>query len=130
MCSIDLDTCDVFTDTPRKARKEHRCDCCRRIVLKGETYFKHFSLYEGHVTDEKCCKDCNDDRDEFAAAPGHMNCNPSSFMTVLHDCVVENSYLDADYVPPHGPMTKHEEQDWRWKDMLAKLEARNPRNAA
>ena len=123
MCSIDLEQCSVFTDTARKARKEHKCDCCARKVLKGETYFKHFSVYDGNVTDEKCCMECNNDRTEFASHRGHMNTNPSSFQNMLYECAAEEKFFD-DEEPFFGPMTEHQAEDWRWKDMLQKLEAR------
>ncbi len=52
MCSIDLDPCEVWREEERKARKEHRCACCNRVIKPGTKYLSHFSVFEGSPTTE------------------------------------------------------------------------------
>lgn len=127
MCSIDLEYSDVFTDTlVKKARKSHWCACCTRAIAKGESYIKHFSVFDGSTTSEKCCTQCHNDRVEFANHLGHMMSAPSYFPEMLQECVSEHFIDDDEPLPPkYGPMTKHEEQDLRWREMLNELNARD-----
>lgn len=89
MCYLDLGPCDVWQETQRKARKEHRCGCCRRTIRAGETYLVHFSIYEGNLNSQKCCTDCKSDRQDFANAHGGMICTPEILPMLLEECIDE-----------------------------------------
>ncbi len=101
MCVIDLDDdcSDVWNETPRKARKAHKCYCCRRQIQPGETYIYHSSLFDGHWTWEKCCAECEADRVEFAAAHGGARMNPGSFPEMVNECISEGDEEDSRWVP-------------------------------
>lgn len=88
MCVIDdLEHCPVWRETERKARKEHKCSCCRRRIGPGETYLDHFSVFDGGPHREKMCAECVADRRDFADAHGGVLCNPSYFPRMLADCI-------------------------------------------
>lgn len=109
MCLIDDgERCEVWREHKRKARKEHQCDCCRRTIKPGETYLVHFSLFEGDVTSDKCCEECDAERMEFGNAPGHMLFSPSYFPSVLSDCVSEGD---------------DDDEGTRWRVMLDRIKA-------
>lgn len=106
------DQCAVFSDTSRRARKEHVCDSCCVTIAKGEKYFKHFNVFDGAMTSEKCCATCKADRVVFAAAPGHVDCSPSDFVWFLDGCV--NGY-PSDY--------ELSAEDLVWKAMMERINA-------
>jgi hypothetical protein len=60
MCRVDY--CDgealsLSSSTPR-ARKEHVCNECRRVVQPGELYERIVMLYEGDFQTAKTCTAC------------------------------------------------------------------------
>lgn len=88
MCDLsDGERADVFSETEVKARKPHKCSCCGRQIRTGETYLRHWSVYEGNVSNAKLCSDCASDRAEFAAAHGGWLVHPCAFFDYLTDCV-------------------------------------------
>ena len=61
MCAIDL--CDdppkFHESSHRKARKEHRCDECRRVIAKDERYEYVFLVdYDGNPGEQRTCAHC------------------------------------------------------------------------
>ena len=68
-CSIDYD--DTYLDVDktiwRKARKEHECGECSRIIKPGETYELCTTLYDGEWSTHKTCLGCTRIRDHFCA---------------------------------------------------------------
>jgi hypothetical protein len=111
MCELDFDGyCEVWDESIiKKARKQHRCDSCGGTIEKGSSYIKHFSIFEGSVTSDKMCNDCDDDRTAFSKEHGNMLPAPSGFKDVLYDCIGAG----------HG---------WkellRWKRMLKRMDNR------
>lgn len=57
-CEYDGEMASVFEKTTRIARKEHRCDECRRTIRKGERYQYFSVLWEGGWDHYKTCKQC------------------------------------------------------------------------
>lgn len=91
MCEIDSDEyAEVWVETPRKARKPHRCDCCNGVIKPGETYTHHFSKFDNSLSDQKKCPACTEAMKEFAAEPGHMLVMPDSFNEFLEECISES----------------------------------------
>lgn len=86
---LDGDTCDVWSETNRRAAKEHICQCCGVVIKKGQRYVVVASIFDGYVTTEKKCLACDRAITEFAAAPGHMRWMPSGFVEVLDECILE-----------------------------------------
>lgn len=59
MCMIDgCEPNDFSTYTMRKARKEHRCAECHRVIGPGETYRRNVSAYDGMMDTHKVCSHC------------------------------------------------------------------------
>lgn len=59
MCMADgADMAEFFRSTKQKARKAHQCDECRRTIEPGETYERHFGIYEGESFTGKTCAHC------------------------------------------------------------------------
>lgn len=61
MCDLylDGDFCKVWTQTRRKAAKEHRCQCCGTRICRGERYLVTKSLFDGEWSTEKMCRKCD-----------------------------------------------------------------------
>lgn len=86
MCSLDLEQCDLWSETPRTARKEHSCSACGGRINAREAYLSHVHVFDGHAYGEKMCSKCWWVRGVFADAHG-QNCVPSALMEILRDCV-------------------------------------------
>jgi hypothetical protein len=86
MCRIDLEPCEVFTETAVKANKRHICDCCHGVILPGKRYMKHFSRFDGEITTEKKCMRCNEMVEEFAKVHGQYG-SPGSMPAMLQECI-------------------------------------------
>ena len=67
-CTVEMDLdgyCILLSNKFVKARKEHRCTECGRIVHSGEEYFKEATVFEGHFACYKTCEDCYSIRQVF-----------------------------------------------------------------
>ena len=100
MCVIECeDYCDVFTETTVKARKRHKCDCCKGPIEPGQTYLKHFSVFDGQVTSEKMCCQCEVDRKSFCDAHGNILWPPGSVVEMVRECVGQDEESEAEWGP-------------------------------
>lgn len=61
----------------RKARKQHQCDCCYRIIQPGEQYIKRAGVADGDFNDAKVCMACD------------------SLIDLVWETVPANSYSDG-----------------------------------
>lgn len=60
MCMIDsAEDSDFYSETWRKARKEHRCEECRRTIVAGELYKRHAMALDGSVSVFLHCPHCS-----------------------------------------------------------------------
>lgn len=89
MCGLDLEYCEVFDETKRKARKDHKCDCCGGSIVRGSTYLKHFSVFDGDITSEKICAACFEDREMFAKEHNHMKPTPGYTRELIREYLYE-----------------------------------------
>ena len=62
---------DFFNDSTRKARKEHLCDCCKKVILPGEEYVCQSGKYGGEFFYHKYCKFCEAYINEFCRSGGY-----------------------------------------------------------
>ncbi len=85
MCELDLETCEVWREERRKARKAHRCSTCRADIRPGDVYVNHFSVFEGDATTEAMCLPCEDIAIRFAEHHGTRT-PPGSMLETLQDC--------------------------------------------
>ena len=107
MCDINLDVCQVWRETKHRARKPHRCACCRVSIQVGQEYISHFSVFDNEATSEALCLPCQADRADFTAAHSELTPAPSAFYQMLLDCIDENA------------------EDNRWLTMRDRIVARN-----
>ena len=60
MCMVD--DCDGWVEmiaaTRPKARKEHKCAECYRIISAGETYIRERFKFDGEITNHRTCAHC------------------------------------------------------------------------
>lgn len=104
MCDIDLEQCDVFRETPRVARKAHRCSSCGARIAPREAYLDHFSNGDGPCA-EAMCFACWCAREEFMEG-GHPLFNPSALHDLVSGCIED------------------EETERRWRPLLDALNDR------
>lgn len=55
-------TCDLpkaFREYQRKARKDHKCCECRRLILKGSHYIYSSGIWDGGPDSYKTCIRCD-----------------------------------------------------------------------
>jgi hypothetical protein len=90
MCFVDLEPCEIWNEKHRTARKEHSCSCCDRTIRIGEVYLVHFDVFEGQTTSEKCCAECESDRDIFANEHEGTLCSPGWLQNMIRDCIGED----------------------------------------
>ena len=107
MCHIELETCELWHEHKRKARKQHQCSCCKRTIEPGESYLVHFSMLDSVMNWAKCCSDCERDRAEFAKAHDHLLCTPDFFEDLLLECIGESE----------------EEDRARWRPILQRIQS-------
>lgn len=112
MCYIDLEPCDVWEENKVKAaRKRHRCDACGGAVAVGESYYRHFSVYDDSATSEKICMPCYEAREVFADAHDGQSTNPSYFVELLNSCIGEDEESDTKWLPMlHAMMFRRAER--------------------
>ena len=108
MCQIELEPCEVWIETERRARKAHRCSCCAGGIPSGALYTVHFSVQDGEAVPEQLCGACADARGAFARAHGEVVPTPSYFPTLLWECIAEGD----------------PESETRWRPMLDAIRAR------
>lgn len=58
MCDYIDGRCDVWNETIRKARREHKCSECFRPILVGATYMDVRSLYDGRWNTARAHVEC------------------------------------------------------------------------
>ena len=59
MCNTDYDPADLYQQSVRRARKEHRCAECYRRIEAGETYRYVFGVWSGVSSSYHVCQHCN-----------------------------------------------------------------------
>lgn len=50
---------EFYNDAVHKARKEHKCEMCHRIINPGEKYHRQSGKYDGDFFDRKLHNTCN-----------------------------------------------------------------------
>jgi hypothetical protein len=63
ICVDDFEHPEFYVAERRKARKEHKCSECGRIIQKGETYEYVSGKWDGNIMHYKTCADCLSIRD-------------------------------------------------------------------
>lgn len=58
MCFYYDDYAELWNERICKARKTHRCDCCRQLIASGERYRNCTGMFEGAFFTTKECRRC------------------------------------------------------------------------
>lgn len=112
MCEVDDgNRAEVWNETPRKARKRHRCDTCGATIAVGDRYVDHRSIFDSRVTAEKSCMPCDEARQDFGHEHG-MTPLPSDIREYLSECV-------------RGVPADMSDEDRRWVAYLSGIETRH-----
>lgn len=123
MCEINLEPCDVFQDTHRRARKPHVCDCCGGAIDPGEVYIAHFSVMDGDITAEKMCALC-----DLAAADFQQEhktrSNPSYMRELLEECLVDETGQESVYIDDEETRQLMSATAAKWKRYLDEMNER------
>jgi hypothetical protein len=126
MCELDIDVAvKVWHEKQVKARKEHRCSCCKAAIPAGQKYLKHFSVSEdGHVSHAKLCLACFAEREAFSKAHGGILSHPGNLIADLEECIEEDEWGRRRYgqegvEPPPS----------EWQPALDRIRARSPKNS-
>ena len=91
------DVASVYSVSYPKARREHRCCECNRIIKPGEEYQLYKGCWDGKWSDYKTCQECADQRDDyvkdhdlrmdegvpFGSLGEYLNCDDLEF--IYHD---------------------------------------------
>jgi hypothetical protein len=90
---IDADcSCDDFqTADIRKARKEHKCCACRRVIQPGEEYERVFGVWDADPATYKTCQDCLSLREVFFCESYYYTSIWSDFEYHVHEMLGEIS---------------------------------------
>lgn len=108
MCFWYDDTCEVWNETWRKARKEHRCDECAGAILPGERYLSYRWICQGEPGSFKECAKCRTVREIIADREKAEGCTGSEIWAPLHQL---SEAIDDDAPERYGLMTYHEDID-------------------
>ena len=99
MChDLSPDECvSIYNDEMRKARKEHRCVECHRVIKPGEAYRYEFGIYEHEAAQYKTCAHCSAAREWL-----RINCETWIYADVFQD--LYDHFTDAGAYPPADRM--------------------------
>jgi hypothetical protein len=131
MCDIDFDSGESATVWQNtfvgRARKAHVCDMCEGRIEPGESYLRHFSVFDGSPNNEAQCLRCCTIVAAFRREHRHYY-NPSGMRELIVECLQEDSRYGEDDEDELVPMT---DSALRWKYALAEMdERREARQAA
>lgn len=80
---------EVLRSEERRARKEHQCSECYKIISPGERYTSTAVLCDGHVSSYKHCLRCERVADAHCKAEQAMGSTPWWAIGGLREQVVE-----------------------------------------
>ena len=60
-------SCELYENKIVTARKDHRCEFCRKKIAKGEKYSREKGLYDNEFFERILCIPCNKMLDEFVS---------------------------------------------------------------
>jgi hypothetical protein len=60
MCRVDYcdDAALILAEENLKAKKDHKCSECGRIIVVGEKYYRERGKYDGSMFTHKTCEHC------------------------------------------------------------------------
>ena len=98
-CSCELyvdDSCELIEQKTLTARKEHKCDECREVILPGEKYEVQKETYDGVFSTHKTCLACVEVRNAYMST-GYFY---GQIWSDLRECMDDISMLDYEKFSP------------------------------
>lgn len=90
MCGCgDDEAPDIFRQTWVKAKKEHRCYECKKIISPGDDYEYIFGVWWGDASSYHTCEKCADLRDSLQAL---------GFCSTIGDLLADHKEYLQEYV--------------------------------
>ena len=83
-CYCDGERASVYVAKKKKARKQHKCNECNRVISVGEIYERVFGVWDGSVDNYKTCQRCLNLRDY---AYDNFPCICWSHGNMIDDCI-------------------------------------------
>jgi|688.fasta_scaffold02744_42 hypothetical protein len=124
MCSLDDgERCEVWRETERRARKAHTCGSCGARIPAGDSYVRHFSVFDGDVCDVAVCSPCRSARAEFQAAHGAV-LTPDMTMEMFHECLDSFGPEDCTPAERRAWVARRDPYEARWRVLLAAMKRR------
>ena len=93
-CSMDVDGCDIaefYKKSILRARKNHICNECSEVIVKGSMYEKITGKWDGEIITHKTCIPCTRVRSNY--------CPNGSIMGELREHLEECIGFDYTEVP-------------------------------
>jgi len=72
-----------------RARKPHRCSQCDGTITVGESYWRHFWVFDGDAESNAQCLACRAISDAFEAEH-HVVAVPCGMTDIIRDCIDES----------------------------------------
>lgn len=104
---MDCEMPQAFQQKMRKAKKEHKCCECHKIIAVGETYEYSSGVWDGRPASFKTCTECVAIRSEYTQSTGE----PTSF------CDLGSTIYDTFY-RGFGPKEYAEESGFSVEQIL------------
>ena len=121
-CScVDMDVncyADILKDTMPVARKEHECGECKRIIHPGEIYRSEKTVYDGMLTTQKTCIDCNSIRESFICGSWYWGEILEAVQNNIYDCSgkFSESAVKSLTIPARTKICEMIQRYWDWAD--------------
>jgi hypothetical protein len=104
--------CEFFQSDVRKARKEHRCCECNRVITRGANYVAVRGKYEGDFWSETLCCDCDEIGSAFACDGGRLYCQLWEDMEYVFDKLT-TACFDRLQTPSAKAYLRKRWMDWK-----------------
>jgi hypothetical protein len=109
MCFYRDGSSDVWNESIPRARKEHRCDECGRVIPRGDRYTRARSLYDGGWSTWICCARCHFVRALIEQAEITEGCVGNEAVPDIGD--LANIWREGEYADRLGLMVQDEDGD-------------------
>ena len=76
---------EFYNSTHPKARKQHKCDLCGKIININEKYHRYSGKYDGDMFDDCYCLICENLISEFCDKSNDSDYNADWISDWLHD---------------------------------------------
>lgn len=112
----DYDGPELLEEDIRKARKQHKCYECGRVIKIGEEYERTRGLWEGDWSTYKTCQDCKSLRTAFFCNGYIYGQVTDDTSTHINECAGEISSEILDKLTPNARKRVIEQIDQVWED--------------